>query len=281
MQNTTYSYSASVMMGLCEGPVLEVPSIWRGKNLYTGGYAPAQILSAQETLTVVEAQPYTVAHADRVLGRIGCRLVDVDFSVGIDGARNRLEEGFDFNAEGGTLVFASQLTGRRVQVTYQYASGGQPQTAMPQLGLTLLPGHVGQPVWSHLATQVPDQAIPYSGIAAVAGQDYDLGTGTQVENHTFEVIAPLAYAASPDVPDADPAEFPAARLAEHLLPRRRPADEPGPDRADQRRRIRHHRLQAHQQLAGVERRRAQDPPLGRHPAAGQRPQLHPRHHTGL
>ena len=43
VQNTTYAYSASVMMGLCEGPVLEVPRLWRGKNLYSGGCVPAQI----------------------------------------------------------------------------------------------------------------------------------------------------------------------------------------------------------------------------------------------
>ena len=52
MPNTTYTYSASVMMGLCEGPVLEVPRIWRGKNLYSGGYVPAQILLAEEAYPV-------------------------------------------------------------------------------------------------------------------------------------------------------------------------------------------------------------------------------------
>jgi hypothetical protein len=203
VQNTTYTYRASVMMGICEGPVLEVPRIWRGKNLYSGGYAPTQLLHTRETFTVPGSRTYDLVHGARLLGRVTALLPDADPSRG----GNRLSEGLDFTVTGGTVTFAEHMTGRRVTVAYQYATGGQPQTAMQQLGLSLLPGHVGQPVWSHLATQAPAQAIPYSGIAAVAGQDYDLGTGAQVENHTFEVIAPLAYTVAAGVPDADPADF--------------------------------------------------------------------------
>lgn len=32
--NTTYTYSVSLVMGLCEGPVTSVTKIWRGKNVY-------------------------------------------------------------------------------------------------------------------------------------------------------------------------------------------------------------------------------------------------------
>jgi hypothetical protein len=63
VQNTTYTYQASVVMGLCEGPLLEVSRIWRGKNVYSGGYAPTQLLQAREVITVPQSGTYTLAHA--------------------------------------------------------------------------------------------------------------------------------------------------------------------------------------------------------------------------
>lgn len=43
--STTYTYSASVMMGLCEGPISAIPRIWKGKKLFVGSPSAASQLS--------------------------------------------------------------------------------------------------------------------------------------------------------------------------------------------------------------------------------------------
>lgn len=43
--STTYTYSASVMMGLCEGPISAIPRIWKAKKLYVGSPSAASQLS--------------------------------------------------------------------------------------------------------------------------------------------------------------------------------------------------------------------------------------------
>lgn len=76
-------------------------------------------------------------------------------------------------------------------------------TALAQVGLTLVTGTMGQPVWSHLTTNAPTQALAYAGIAYVRASAYDLGTSAAVENHTFEVVSNNAYHLGPLVPDVD------------------------------------------------------------------------------
>lgn len=116
-QNTSYTYQASVMMGLCHGPLVAVRRVWRGKKSYASA------------------------------------------------------------------------------------------TPLQTLGLTLRTGAIAQAIWTYLSTSFPAQAIGYSGLAHVDGQDYDLGTAAQVENHNFEVEAPLAYGVQAGLPDADPKEI--------------------------------------------------------------------------
>jgi hypothetical protein len=80
------TYQASVVMGLCEGPLLEVSRIWRGKNVYSGGYAPTQLLQAVEVITVPESGTYALAHTpagggglqEHLLGRVTTHLPDAD-----------------------------------------------------------------------------------------------------------------------------------------------------------------------------------------------------------
>lgn len=115
--------------------------------------------------------------------------------------------------------------------TYALKPGGQ--TALQQMGLSLIPGTFGQATWGPLASIAPAQAIGYSGMALIAGQDYDIGSEAQLDNHNFELkgkfgfTVPDGNAGSVTLPDADPADFmvdaltnsvygaslPAARLA--------------------------------------------------------------------
>lgn len=194
VQNTSYTYSASVMMGLCGGPIAGIPRAWRGKSIYNGGITPSELATTSETWTVPGSgsMAHSLVHAATFVGVLDAR-------VGI----TPIAQGTDYIAIAGVVTILNDaIRGAPVTVQYQYTTGGS-TSALDQLGLSFIPGVIGQAVWSGLATFPVDQQIGYSGLALVAGQDYDLGTGAQIENHTFEVVAPGAYALGTGVPDVD------------------------------------------------------------------------------
>lgn len=204
VQNTTYSYRASVMMALAHGRIIGIPLIWRGKKLFTGGVTPAQVQTATETYTPPGsgAMTYTVAQAATYVSTIYVRA-----PVSVGGSWNRtLRRGFDYSVKDGVVtIHQDQWRGVALSIRYQYTTGTVSYSALDELGLTLLTGEVAQAMWSGLSSFPADQRLGYSGLAVVAGLDYELGTGAQVENHQFEVVAPMAYHLGATVPDVDPA----------------------------------------------------------------------------
>ena len=203
-QNTTFTYSASVIMGLCHGIVAGIPRVWKGKQQFTGGITPAQLLSATETNLAATGATFTVANAaawrstSSVIAQTGS---------GDNLDTSNLAEGVHYTVAAGVYTWLAPANGLFVSLTYQYTSGGVTQSALTALGLTFIRGTIGQAAWSALTTLAPAQAIGYSGMALVAGQDYSLGTGAQVDNHLFEVQGPLAYSVASTTPDADAADF--------------------------------------------------------------------------
>jgi hypothetical protein len=156
-QHTSYTYTASVMMGLCHGNITGVPRIKRGKKLYDGGAIPEQILTATETF-VVPGSPYqvTVAHAANYSAVV---------SVMLDGVP--LSQGWDYSVANGVFTFHPGWVSQTVIITYQYTEGTIDLTALDELDLTFKAGALGQSVWSHLTTNHPTEALGYSGLAYV------------------------------------------------------------------------------------------------------------------
>ena len=60
-----------------------------------------------------------------------------------------------------------------------------------------------QPTWWPLALFGVDHELPYSGMALIGIQDYELGSGADLPNHNFEVVARGAFQVHADLPDAD------------------------------------------------------------------------------
>lgn len=205
-QNTTYSYSASIEMGLCHGVINGIPRVWRGKEQFYGGVTPAQLLSVAEVATAAFPGSFTVAHA--AAWRATVSVISAGTGSGENFQANTyLAEGVHYTVAAGVYTWLAAAAGMVVTVTYQYATGTVTQSALAQLALSFLSGLIGQAAWSPLSTLAPTQAIGYSGLALVAGQDYQLGTGAQVDNHLFEVQGPMAYSVSSTTPDADPADI--------------------------------------------------------------------------
>lgn len=202
VQNTTFTYTASVMMGLCHGRITGIPRVWRGKKVYSGGVTPSQVLTTSETYTPPGsgAMTYTVTQAASFVG-----IVSVTAPWGSVDAWNRtLLRGADYTVVAGVVTILNDVfRALLLTIRYQYTSGTVTQSAMTELGMTFIPGELGQSAWSGLA-DFGSQSIGYSGLSCVAAQDYDLGTGAQVENHGFEIVGPMAYHLGSSVPDVDP-----------------------------------------------------------------------------
>jgi len=208
-QSTSYTYTASVLMGLCRGPILNVRTVWRGKNKFSTGYFPGQVQTATDVCTVSGGLQYTVANASGFLQVQSVRYTYYDqVTSGVIARQATMANGRDYTVSAaGVLTFAAQFAGKSVSIEYQYATGSP---TAPPLGLTLAAGNIGQATWSPLTTFTPtggaagDNAVGYSGLAYVAAADYDLGSGAQIENHTFEVQGAMAYHLGSSVPDVDP-----------------------------------------------------------------------------
>lgn len=206
-QNTTYTYTASVMMGLCHGVINGIPRVWRGKEQFYGGVHPAQLLTVAETFGPVSSGgTSTVAHSAAWRATVSV-LSDMTGSGDNAVPATYLAEGVHYTVAAGVYTWLADAAGMTPTIAYQYTTGTVTQDALAQLGLSFISGAIGQAVWSPLSTLAPAQAIGYSGLALVAGQDYSLGTGAQVDNHLFEVQAPMAYSVSSSTPDADPADI--------------------------------------------------------------------------
>lgn len=76
-------------------------------------------------------------------------------------------------------------------------------TDINALGLTFKSGQLRQAAWSYLATNVPSQAVTYSGIAYVAASSFDLGTSSDQPNLSFEVLGERIIAGADDALPSD------------------------------------------------------------------------------
>lgn len=203
---TTFKYTAAVMMGLCEGDIAGVAQVWRGKTLYQGGVSPTQVITTTQNYTVPGGGgSIAVTNAATFAAEVSVVAPTGGGEAGT--SPYQLSEGNEYTRIGGTYTFAAgPLVGQTVVITYQYTVPGALQTSLQQLGLSLAKGAVGQSVWSFLTASFPAQALGYSGIAYVYSSAYDLGSSAQIENHNFEVQAQLAYSVSSSIPDADPSQ---------------------------------------------------------------------------
>jgi len=209
---TSYDYSASLVMALCEGTVVDVTRAWAGKKVYSGGITGTTAVDAGETFTVpTGGGSYSVAYASQFASVIQVWRNETD----IWGQNNTvyMTAGADYARSGGTFIFGPNLAGMVIYIDYQYTSGGSQQSALAQLGMSLKSGAVGQSPWARLATYTPptppggvtgSQSIGYSGLAIVYAQDYALSSDGSLLNHTFEVVGQQSYSVNSSIPDANP-----------------------------------------------------------------------------
>jgi Putative phage tail protein len=204
-KTTTYTYAADVLMDLCTGPITSITQVWKGKSVYSGGATGSQIVTVGEndTLASSGAMTYNVGHASAYVS-----MGNISFSyIANDGntVTGTMRQGQDYTVagQGNITVVNPVFHGACVTVYYQYRGSALATTALDDLGLTFIPGTIGQPAWSGLAAY-GNASIGYSGQCQVAATQYDLGDQAQVDNHVFEVVGPYAYHLGSSTPDIDP-----------------------------------------------------------------------------
>lgn len=204
-ENTTYSYKAAIIYGLGEGPLHNIRSAWRGKERLFGASVSGYLVTVENAeFTIPTIAPYTVAVPEGSAFRNNVHVYMPTWD-------HWLRPGVDYtvSASGVYTFFPVEeyfppMPGYLVRITYQYEVPGYSLTALQQLNLSLQPGIIGQPIWSHLTADHPAEAIGYSGMAYLYSADYSLAKNAEMHQHSFEVDARLQFSVS--IPDACPGD---------------------------------------------------------------------------
>lgn len=204
--STRYTYTAAVALGICAGPVNGILTAWKGKDRLIGASAGTRTRTLVEAFTVPGGGVVTVAQAASLTFNVAARHADnllPGMRVLADGAAagGVLVEGVDYTRSGGVYTFVAAWVGDHIEIEYQISEAVAANSVLGQLGLNLATGTLGQPVWAHLSTNHPSEAIGYSGLAYLYAPAYSLNDSAQVENHNFEVSTPSEFSSS--IPDAD------------------------------------------------------------------------------
>jgi hypothetical protein len=74
----------------------------------------------------------------------------------------------------------------------QYVYVGKVKKAWADAGLVFFAGNTPQSIWSHLTTNHPSEAVPYSGMCYLASPNYKLNDNAQLDNHTIILSGQLS-----------------------------------------------------------------------------------------
>ena len=118
-QNTTFTYTASVMMGVCHGDITGIPRIWRGKKLFVGGITSTNIVTVTESYVIPSSGAvFTCANAAAFKAVVSITAL---IAIGSDAAQDiTFAQGVDFSVTAGVFTFLNDAyIGTVASVTYQ------------------------------------------------------------------------------------------------------------------------------------------------------------------
>jgi hypothetical protein len=204
--NTTWSYTAAIIMGLCEGAINSIPRVWRNKDLFSGAVTPTQVMTAQDaSFYVPSGGAVAVANSETFVSNV---VVSYDTSGydlnGMIVYRAILDPDSYSVDTVGNYIFDSSMWGKYVSITYNYRVIGYFVDALGQLAMSLSTGTYSQSTLGWMDTKHPAESLAYRGIAYVSSEVYDLGTDASMQNHSFEIDTQFGYSGS--IRDANPSD---------------------------------------------------------------------------
>lgn len=196
-ERVTYRYFADAIMALAAGPHLGVASAWKGKRRVAGQTAAGAINARTHTATVPVGGVVTVPITGGATFLQDTSVVTPDNGTYLETGdassifqANILRPTIDYTRSGAAYTFNGAYVGVNVTISYTEQTAGTWASALAQLGMEFASGAIGQPVWSYLQTNYPAQALAYSGTAYLRAVKYELTSGAELENHSFEVVTP-------------------------------------------------------------------------------------------
>lgn len=183
----TYTYRASLLMGLAAGVCVDVQAVWRNKDKITATTRTLPGDRLSHTAVLPAGKSVTVPRAADLATTVGVfRVFDIEGEF--------IEEATtDFtNPSAGTYVFGAGLpVGARVRIAYTTVPVVETLNALQAAGFGWFGnGALGQAVWPYLSTAHPEQALGYSGVCFVAASGFLLGGAAGLPQLGFEVDGP-------------------------------------------------------------------------------------------
>jgi hypothetical protein len=203
MTNTTYTYKASMLLGLCAGECTGIVSVWRHKDRLQ---AYVRTLPAEQ-LSYVAIVPAGKVVTVPLVARWASTVAVTTASQPVPEEPITQEPVTDYTVAAGVYTFgATVVQGSTVTITYTISELVESLTAMQAADLQqFATGALGQAPWAYLAGAHPTESIAYSGLCYVAASQYVLGGAAGLPQLGFEVDGPRQMG-SGNV-DANPADI--------------------------------------------------------------------------
>lgn len=199
VESTTYTYSVSLIMGLCMGRV-NVGRVFKGKEVLGSALSGVARQAGTQAVPGSGAMTFPLANGAAMLG-------DVFLTYTSGGKMAVLSNGIDYKVEGAALTILDDKW-RSKSLAYGFSYSSASPSGLTQIGLSLKNGDISQSPPSWIASSGdPSHSQNYPGLAYIHGEDYALGNSTSVPNHAVEVAGFGAYRYGSSQPDCNTAEF--------------------------------------------------------------------------
>lgn len=196
---TSYNYTASFVMGLCEGPISYVNAVFSNQAQYLNPCASAVQANGPfqtaETFVVPSNGLIRVSQAGAFASDVGV--------VGVIGwVTTNLNPTLDYTETNGLYSFSGSWVGAHVTINYSYYT----YTSVGAIYTGFL-GSYPQSPWGYLTTYHPGQDLGYGGMAYVAAANYNLSNNNTVPNQSFDITGILAQSIGGSVVGAIPGQI--------------------------------------------------------------------------
>lgn len=194
---TSWTYTASYSIGLCDGSIADVISGWKDKArvfnvIRSGPDGNAGAYSALDEQHVIpESLQVAANNAAYWTAEIPSGWVGTSVAVTGNFESTPLTNGRDYTVSNGIYTFFDpSLVGRVASISYSWVG---PEIGNPLFGV--FGGYFPQSTWPYLDSISPWESLNYPGVAYLCAANFDLGSNSSLPAWSFEVRSNITDAA--------------------------------------------------------------------------------------
>jgi hypothetical protein len=210
--SNSYTYSADLMLALCEGPIVGVNQIWFGQSTFgnqftTTGAAYGGQGVGPAVISGGNSYGYPIGSADALAAFNAAIASANEYQATATAAALEATLAAEHGDVEAQLIALAAIAAAQSAANNLYAT-----VSLSALSLTLFDGATGQEPWGYLAATYPTQSLAYPGTAYVCAANFNLGSSASIGSLSLEVQANLVGTGANGL-DADPAQV----IADFLL----------------------------------------------------------------